>query len=146
MNKLTFNIFNNNNAVSIMDGRLSWGLLPLSLYIIIFKSEFVKYFSYIFISIALIGSIETYVFFTKYYKDNLITTSIICVLSWIFHLVLLYPFSDVKKYMSKHIINYFWGIIGIFIGLYLPYWPYLISRETFITYLIIIYGILSLLY
>ena len=54
--------------VSIYDGRLSWVLVPLSLYIIFMKPEFIQYFSFIFICIAIIGTIETFVVFYKIRK------------------------------------------------------------------------------
>lgn len=108
------------------------------------KPNIIKYFSYIFICIAIIGSVETLYVVIHYIKKSPIIVFTIGILSWIFHLALLYPLVNPKEYLKPNIYNYILGLIGILIIIYLPYWPYMISRNTFIIYILSIFSILSL--
>ena len=64
------NIYIKNNNVyyedyKILDGRLSLLLIPIAILIILHKN-YIKYFSYIFLCIAIIGTIDTYYVYLKY--------------------------------------------------------------------------------
>ena len=96
-------------------GQLSWILVPISLLIIFYKKELIKYFSYIFLCIAIIGTIDTYLVQLKYSKINLFI-----LLSYIFHLLLLYPLINIKEYIQINNTNYLLGIIALLIINYLP--------------------------
>ena len=131
---MSFNIQNNKLYYKDLNitGQLSWILIPLSIYIIIYKKELIKYFSYIFIAIAILGSIEAFYITSilyNYYFYGLILI--------ILHILLLYPLLNFKKYFKPNTINYVLTILGIIILKYLPYWPYELSREFMIYGLII---------
>jgi hypothetical protein len=119
-------------------GQLSWILVPISLLIIFYKKELIKYFSYIFLCIAIIGTIDTYLVQLKYSKIKLFI-----LLSYIFHLLLLYPLINIKEYIQINNTNYLLGIIALLIINYLPYWPYVLTRDTITSLIFIIYLILT---
>lgn len=119
--------------------QLSWILIPISLFII-YNKKYIKYFNYIFIYIALIGILDNH-FQYKNHKSLFVYYSVI-----IFHVLLLYPLINIKKYMKPNIINYILSILAIIIIIYLPYWPYVLSKIIFIFLLIIINILCSLLY
>lgn len=125
----------------IKKGQLSWLLVPISLYIIFYKKELIKYFSYIFLCIAIIGTIDTYLVYLKYPKVNLL----FILPSYIFHLALLFPLINIQEYLQINNINYLLGIIGLIIIKFLPYWPYLVSRVLMTYISIIIYFILTVI-
>jgi len=123
----------------IKKGQLSWLLVPISLYIIFYKKELIKYFSYIFLCIAIIGTIDTYLVYLKYPKVNLL----FILPSYIFHLALLFPLINIQEYLQINNINYLLGIIGLIIIKFLPYWPYVLTRDTITSLIFIIYSILT---
>ncbi len=123
----------------ITDRQLSLILIPIAL-VIIYNKTFIKYFSYIFIYIAVIGMIDNYF---KFKKHNLyfIFFSIIFL-----HALLLYPLINIKKYLVPSFINFLIGLLAIIIIIYLPFWPYTLKRSIFIKILIITYILLTLLH
>jgi len=108
-------------------------------YLILYYKTYIKYFSYAFVVIAIIGIVETILLFEKYNYFLLISASIIL------HAILLYPLTNIKKYLKLNISNIALAFLGIIITLFLPYWPYILSRSTFIIFGIIIYIFLFLL-
>ena len=118
---------------------LSWLLIPLS-YIILYYKSYIKYFSYAFVVIAIIGIVETILLIEKYNYFLLISVSLIL------HAILLYPLTNIKKYLKLNISNIALAFLGIIITLFLPYWPYILSKSTIIIFSIIIYIFLFLLY
>ncbi len=125
----------------IMKGQLSWVLIPISLYIIIYKKELIKYFSCVFICIAIIGTIVTYSYHLS--EKNFIIRSCFILPSYIVHLLLLYPLINIEKYLQINYIDYLLGILTIIIINCLPYWPYSVSRNSMTYQTIIIYVILT---
>lgn len=121
------------------NGRLSWLLIPLSLYILYYKT-YIKYFSYLFIVIAIIGIVDTILLFEKYNYFFLNSASIIL------HAILLYPLTNIKKYLKLNISNIILGLLGIIIIAFLPYWPYILYKVTVIKIMLLIYVFLFLLY
>ena len=121
------------------NGRLSWLLIPLS-YLILYYKSYIKYFSYAFVVIAIIGIVETILLIEKYNYFLLISASLIL------HAILLYPLTNIKKYLKLNISNIALAFLGIVTILYLPYWPYILPRSTIIIFAIIIYSFLFLLY
>ena len=121
------------------NGRLSWLLIPLS-YLILYYKTYIKYFSYIFVVIAIIGIVETILLIEKYNYFLLISASLIL------HAILLYPLTNIKKYLKLNITNIALAFLGIVTILYLPYWPYILPRSTIIIFSILIYIFLFLLY
>lgn len=121
------------------NGMLSWLLIPLS-YLILYYKTYIKYFSYIFVVIAIIGIVETILLIEKYNYFLLISASLIL------HAILLYPLTNIKKYLKLNITNIALAFLGIVTILYLPYWPYILPRSTIIIFSIIIYSFLFLLY
>jgi hypothetical protein len=126
----------------MMQGQLSWVLVPISLYIIFYKKELIKYISYIFICIAIIGTYDTYLIYSKYFAE---VNLLYILLSYIFHLALLFPLINIQEYLQINYINYLLGIVGLIIIKFLPYWPYLVSRESMTYISIIIYFILTVI-
>jgi hypothetical protein len=125
----------------VMQGQLSWVLIPISLYIIIYKKELIKYFSCVFICIAIIGTIVTYLYHLN--EKNFIIRLCFILPSYIVHLLLLYPLINIEKYLQINYIDYLLGILTIIIINCLPYWPYGISRNSMTYQTIIIYVILT---
>ena len=117
------NIYIKNNNIyyedyKILDGRLSLFLIPIAILIILHK-KLVKYFSYIFLCIAIIGLIDTYFVYFKYKNAFLIF-----ILIAFLHSLLLFPLTNIKKYMKPNKINLLLGLFSILIITFLPYWPY----------------------
>jgi hypothetical protein len=149
MNSSNLNLLSDNNFLKLFSyysrGQLSWVLVPISFYII-YNKKYIKYFSYAFITIAIIGTIDTYLIYKYEFNNSNIILLIILGLIILLHLILLYPLTNIKKYMEPNIIQYISCIFGILTSYFLPYWPYLISRTNVIISTIIIYSILMLLY
>jgi hypothetical protein len=74
-----------------------------------------------------------------------ISLYIIFLLSYIFHLALLYPLINIQEYLQINYINYLLGIFALIIINFLPYWPYLVSRVSMTYICIIIYFILTVI-
>jgi MFS superfamily sulfate permease-like transporter len=55
------------------------------------------------------------------------------------HLVGFYPLLNVKKYFEYNNIIYLFGIIALAITYFLPYWPYMVSREVVLLIIILLY-------
>lgn len=121
------------------NGMLSWLLIPLS-FIILYYKTYIKYFSYAFVVIAIIGIVETILLIKKYNYFILISVSLIL------HAILLYPLTNIKKYLKLNISNIALVFLGIIIIVFLLYWPYILPRSTFIIFATIIYIFLFLLY
>jgi hypothetical protein len=126
-NKLYF------NSIPIINGELSFILVPIALIIFIKYDFLIKYLNYGLIIIAILGIIDTSI---KYYINNKIYFMLIG--SIFFHALLLYPLLKYKKYMKPNIINYILSSIGILIVLFLPYWPYELSRKIFVIFILLI--------
>jgi UDP-N-acetylmuramyl pentapeptide phosphotransferase/UDP-N-acetylglucosamine-1-phosphate transferase len=140
---MNFYIKNNNiyyEDYKIFDGRLSLALVPIAVLIILNK-KFIKYFSYIFLCIALIGIVDSYLEYERNKKLLFIITFAI-----LFHGILLYPLINIKKYLKPNLCNLALGIIGIFIIYFLPYWPYAISKIHMILSIPVIYFLTMILY
>lgn len=149
MNSSNLNLLSDNNFLKLFSyysrGQLSWVLVPISFYII-YNKKYIKYFSYAFITIAIIGTIDTYLIYKYEFNNSNTIIHIILGIIILLHLILLYPLTNIKKYMEPNIIQYISCIFGILTSYFLPYWPYLISRTNVIISTIIIYSILMLLY
>ena len=156
MNSFSLSLTSDNRISKLFSlytrGQLSWILVPISFFII-YNKKYIKYFSYAFIAIAIIGTIDTYLIYKYFFNDSVmrynITNSIIFIIigfSMLLHLVLLYPLINIKKYMEPNIIQYICCIFGVLTTYFLPYWPYLISRTNVIKTTILIYTISTLLY
>tara|TARA_B100001778_G_scaffold318763_1_gene307603 strand:- start:120 stop:557 length:438 start_codon:yes stop_codon:yes gene_type:complete len=140
---MNFYIKNNNiyyEDYKIFDGRLSLALVPIAVLIILNK-KFIKYFSYIFLCIALIGIVDSYLVYERNKKLLFIMTFAI-----LFHGILLYPLINIKKYLKPNLLNLALGIIGISIIYFLPYWPYEISKIHMILLIPVIYLLTFILY
>ena len=122
-------------------GQLSWVLIPISFYIIIYKKELIKYFSCVFICIAIIGTIITYVYHLN--EKKFIIRLFFILPSYILHLALLYPLINIEEYLQINYCNYLLGVFALIIFKFLPYWPYSISRKSMIYQTLIIYIVLT---
>jgi hypothetical protein len=118
---------------------LSYLFVPLA-FLIIYNEKFIKHFSYPFICIALIGTIDTILILFRYRYYLLFSTIILL------HLLLLYPLLDIKRYLKPDLSNLIWGGVGILITKFLPYWPYALSRHDMLNCIILIYAVLGILY
>ena len=140
---MNFYIKNNNiyyEDYKILDGRLSLVLVPLAILIILNK-KLIKYFSYIFLCIAIIGIIDSYLEYKRNKKLLFIIT-----FSILFHGILLFPLLNIKKYLKPNLSNLALGIIGILIIYFLPYWPYAISKKNMMLLIPVIYILTYILY
>jgi len=135
--------FKNNNIYyknyKLNDGRLCWLLIPF-LIIILYNNNYIKYFSYVSIAVAIIGTIDTYYMYLKYKYFWFF------ILAALLHLILLYPLININSYLKPNISNLIFGIIGLFIIYFLPYWPYLLSKNSFILLLIFSYLLTYIIY
>ena len=139
---MNFYIINNNifyKDYKILDGSLSFILLPIAI-LIIFHKKLVKYFSYIFLCIAIIGTIDSYYRFIIY--------KYFCFFTFIafLHLTLLFPLINIKEYLIPNLSNLVFGIFGILIIFFLPYWPYALSRKQIMLLIPLIYLFTYILY
>ena len=114
---------------------LSIWLLPISYIIIIFFNHLVVYLANIFIFIALAGALDIY-YVNQKFKDMF--SNVFHIVLLILHLILLYPLIYYKKYLKPTIVGFILSFLAILIIMYLPWWPYLVKKNTFITLLIII--------
>lgn len=121
------------------DGRLSWLLIPLMI-LILYNKNYIKYFSYPSIAIAIIGTIDTYYMYLKY--KYFWFFAFIAIL----HLLLLYPLINIDSHLKPNICNLIFGIIGLFIIYFLPYWPYDITKKQCIILLIFSYLLTYIIY
>ena len=140
---MKFHIKNNNlyyYHFPVFGGQLSNFLFFIYLYIIFAHPNFIKNINYLSILVAIFGIIDTILHINKH---NLY---LIFVFIIFFHLIFFYPLINFKKYMKPNMINYFLSFISILIFMFLPYWPYLISRETGIYLLIAINLICTFIY
>lgn len=85
------------------------------------------------ISIAIMGTIEMYFHYLKYKYAG------IYILATLLHLILLYPLININNFLKPNSSNLIFGIIGLFIIYYLPYWRYLLSKNSFMLLLICSY-------
>lgn len=123
----------------ITDRSLSLFLVPIA-YIILFSKNLIPYFSYIFAYIALIGTLDA---ISKFFDHKLY---LILVTVSINHLILLYPVINFKENFKPNISNYLFGLLALLIIYFLPYWPYKLTKSIFISVLLIVYIVITLLY
>jgi len=115
-----------------------WVFIPIAYIIILFYKNLIVHIGYILICIAIIGIISILNNKMLVKKDYFLLKILIII----FHLFLLYPLINFKKYIKLNNINILLLICGIIIAIYLPYWPYDISRKSTIFYGILIFFIL----
>ena len=136
-------LFKNNNIYyydyKLTNGQLSWLLIPFFL-IIYFYKNYIKYFSYASIATGIIGTIDTYYIYKKYKYFWFF------ILGIIIHLILVYPLLNIDNYLKPNISNLIVGIIGLLIIYFLPYWPYLISKNNCIILTLICYLLTYIIY
>jgi len=108
-------------------------LVPIAI-LIILQKKLIPYFSYIFLCIAIIGLIDTYLVYLKNKNAYLIF-----ILIAFLHSILLYPLTNIKKYMKPNKINFLIILLGILIIIFLPYWPYELKKKTIVLLIILIY-------
>jgi hypothetical protein len=148
MKSSSLNLINNNFSKLFSHytrGQLSWVLVPVAFFII-YNKKYIKYFSYAFITIAIIGTIDTYLVYKYVFIDSNSIITIILGLAIVLHLILLYPLTNIKKYMQPSIIQYIFCIFGVLTSYLWSYWPYLISRTNVAITTILIYLASTLLY
>lgn len=124
----------------VFNGELSTLLIPLSVLLIIKYNNLIKFASPIFIIMFIIGSINAYLISEKY---NLVSLLFLGIL---IHVPGLYPLINYKKFFEPNIIQYILGIIAILLCMFLPYWPYLLSRRNTIIIILLIYFFTYILY
>ena len=139
-------IKNNNlyyNNYRVFNGEISIILVPLIILLIFKYKNLIKFASQIFIIVSIIGSINILIGYKLIKKYNLVFISFLGIL---IHLPGLYPLINYKKYFQPNIIQYILGIIAILVCMFLPYWPYLLSRENTIIIILLIYFFTYILY
>jgi len=78
------------------------------------------------------GTYDGYLSAKKYNLDSIL------YFTFISHIIGLYPFINIKKYMKQNIYNYLFTLLAIIITIIYPYWPYLMSKKTTIIIIIAI--------
>jgi hypothetical protein len=150
MSSSNLNLLSDNNFSKLFSyysrGQLSWVLVPIAFFII-YNKKYIKYFSYAFITIAIIGTIDIYLAY-KYHFNSTTSTILIVILglAMVLHLILLYPLINIKKYMQPNITQYIFCVFGVLTSYLWPYWPYLISRTNVALTTVLIYLASTLLY
>ena len=124
------------------NGMISWFLVPLIIYLYYSNKyiPYISYISYISIIISIIGIYDTLLLIKKY------KYYFMGIISIIFHSILLFPLTNIKKYLKPNFITIVILLLSIFIIYYLPYWPYIIERNTMITYIIYLHIITYFIY
>ena len=119
--------------------QLSYVVVPLAIILYIYFSSFRSYLLYHMVCGGIIGTIDT----INYYrlgKSGIVFT----ITSLIFHLALLLVLCNFKKYGKINKISVFLLLIANLIIIYLPYWPYSLTRQTFLFLYNLIYFILCI--
>jgi hypothetical protein len=132
-------------------GALSTLLVPLTL-ILYFVKNIKAPLTYGMITIGIVGIIDTILMcnasnicsFCPY--SNLAYKPIVCMLSIIGHLVILYPLIEFKKYGYPNIPSYLFGFILLITVIIIPWWPYQLSRKEIIIIGGITYIFLTILF
>tara|TARA_B100001093_G_scaffold516476_1_gene595346 strand:- start:3239 stop:3679 length:441 start_codon:yes stop_codon:yes gene_type:complete len=132
---MKFYIKNNNiyyYNFPLLNGVISYLLFIIYAIFLLYKISYIKYFNYISIFVGLHGIIDTFIKFSRY------KLFLILILSILGQIIFLYPLTNFKKYMQPNTINYILSLKGILTILFLPYWPYSISKEKTIASLILV--------
>lgn len=123
--------------------QLSSFLVPLGTILYLFYEKSRPYLMYGLIYIAIIGTIDTLFLKNEIVKagnkDGNNYGHIQYYLFLFFHICLLFPLFEFKKYGYPNIQSFIIFIIAILVISFLPYWPYYLSREVFIYVLICTY-------
>jgi hypothetical protein len=130
-------IFKNNNVYyyhyKIFNGELSFVLIPIVFILIFYINNYIKYVSLIFLLIGIIGIIDSY------YKSKIEKLFSIFIFGIIMHFIGFYPLLNIKKYFKYNNIIYLFGLLALLITYFLPYWPYVVSKEYVYITIIVLY-------
>ena len=134
--------FKNNNFYyyhyKVFNRELSIALVPIVFLLIFYFNNYIKYVSLIFLLIGIVGIIDSY------YKSK--REKLLGIFMWgtLMHLVGFYPLLNVKKYFEYNNIIYLFGLTALGITYFLPYWPYMVSREVVLTIILVLFSIYTL--
>ena len=117
--------------------QLSYLLVPLAVILYIYIPAFRSYLLYHMVCCGLIGTTDT-INYNTLGKTGIVFT----ITSIIFHLGMLAVLYEFKKYGKINAISLFLLLLANIIILYLPYWPYSLSRKTILFLYNFIYFIL----
>lgn len=120
----------------VFNGEISPILILILIIILYYNRNIVKYFSYISISIFVIGLIDSYLRYKKYHMIDLLIFGVI------FHSIFLYPLIKYTYYLQPNYLQIVILIISICFIYFYPIWPYLISKKYIILILLITHLIL----
>lgn len=126
--------------------QLSSVLVPLLIILYLFFTKLRPYLMYSLIYVAIIGTIDTYLLKDKVINAGKKYGHIHYYLYLLFHLVLLLPLLEFKKYGYPNVTSFCLFVISILIISFLPYWPYYLSREVFIYILVGTYIVFNFAY
>lgn len=119
--------------------QLSYILVPLAVILYIYNISFRSYLLYHMVCCGLIGTIDT----INYYqleKSGIVFT----ITSLIFHLALLLVLCNFKKYGKINLVSLLLLFVANLTIIYLPYWPYSLTRQTCLFLYNLIYFILCI--
>ena len=119
--------------------QLSYILVPLAVILYIYNSSFRSYLLYHMVCCGLIGTIDTINYY-KLGKSGIVFT----ITSLIFHLALLLVLCNFKKYGTINLVSLLLLLVVNLVIIYLPYWPYSLTRQTFLFLYNLIYLILCI--
>ena len=105
--------------------QLSYILVPLAVILYIYNSSFRSYLLYHMVCWGLIGTIDTINYY-KLSKSGIVFT----ITSLIFHLALLLVLCNFQNYGKINLISLLLLLVANLVIIYLPYWPYSLTRQT----------------
>lgn len=123
---------------NIFKGELSYFLGLFVLIIFIFYDKYIYIIAPYSIITGIYGVIETLLRNIPYIE--------ITIWSIVTHLIFLYPIINIKKYFKPSAETYICGVFCLAILVFLPYWPYVIKRNTGIISIILTPIICDILY
>lgn len=123
---------------NIFKGELSPFLGLFVLIIFVFYDKYIYIIAPYCIITGIYGVIETLLRNIPYIE--------ITIWSIVTHLIFLYPIINIKKYFKPSAETYMCGVFCLAILVFLPYWPYVIKRNTGIISIILTPIICDILY
>ena len=127
--------------------QLSYILIPL-VFLLYFK--YPEYILYHIVCIGLIGSYDTYLQYKNKQINNELDKTIIKIIgldafftiSFLIHLACLIVLKDLGRYENTNSISILLLFVANMVIVYLPYWPYYLSKPQVMIYYNSIYGLL----
>ena len=116
--------------------KYSFLLVPIFIYIFIYRKNLIKYFSPLALMVFCVGLIDSY---EQTIKTNLNSILFINIIG---HSFALFPLTNYKEYFKFNFITYLLLLLYIITIYILPYRPYIVTKDIVILILLTIYFML----